>query len=138
MKKKSRRAKKKAAAANNGTSQGQTAKEARGKGKQKGKTADQSTDKNTEEEGVSWLGPMLLWGLCICMLLFGIAFIVTARNAFYVLTGLLGLLLAAMLCPYIAERTKDLPALRGYYRFRAIIIILLFVLLFVMLFFGIS
>ncbi len=106
--------------------------------KPKSQSTEKQKDESTDELGVSWLGPMLLWALCLCMLLFGIAFLVTARNVFYILTGLLGLILAAMLCPYITERTRDLSFLSGYYRFRVIIIILLFVLLFVMIFFGIG
>ncbi len=98
------------------------------------KTQDTQKEENTEKSTASTIGSMCLWAICICMALFGLAFLITAGNILYIIVGILGLLLAVMTCPYIASRTKELSWLRWYYKARVPIIIALFVLVFVLLY----
>ncbi len=95
-----------------------------------GTTEDQSTDKSI----ASTVGTMFLWAICFCMALFGLAFLVSAVNIFYVIVGILGLILAVMTCPYITSKTKGLSWLRWYYKAKVPIVIALFVLVFVLLY----
>ncbi len=100
----------------------------------KDRKTNKEEDQNTDESTASTLGSMISWGVCICMVLVGLAFLITPANIFYVFTGILSLLLAAVVCPYITARTKEIPYLSWYDRHKAVVVISLAVLLVVMLF----
>ena len=76
----------------------------------------------------------VLWLITFALAVLGIGTFMTSWNAkhSYIFMGIAFLLLALMACPLLTDRTKELPQLRGYYRYKPVIVIALVVLCFVL------
>ncbi len=88
---------------------------------------------STARTAASVFKNVVLWIVCILLFVVGIAYISTGFNIFYILSGIIALVLAAMACPLITSKTKEIPALKGYYRMKSLAVVLLIVLLLIFL-----
>ena len=91
-----------------------------------------------ETAGKVWRFAKLLlkWVLTVFLALLGMGSLLMVDTGIrYLFTGILELLLAAMACPPLTAKTRDIGALAAYYRFKApIAVVLTVVMLLVMTF----